>query len=204
MKKRAVSIIHELIQNKNTCTIVGLAEKFSVSQRTIRNDLNGISDILRENQLQELTLGSGGLVISGDDFEKIRQFTREEDLYSYKLSKDERIWIASAFLVNSSEYITLSTLLIAVITAVIIVLAMNLVGSLLISALVIFPALSAMRIFKTFLSVTVCSVIISVLCAITGMLLSILAGRPVGSTIVATDIVAFLICCVAERVTGGK
>lgn len=95
-------------------------------------------------------------------------------------------------------------LLIAVITAVIIVLAMNLVGSLLISALVIFPALSAMRIFKTFLSVTVCSVIISVLCAITGMLLSILAGTPVGATIVATDIVAFLICCVAERVTGGK
>lgn len=95
-------------------------------------------------------------------------------------------------------------LLIAVITAVIIVLAMNLVGSLLISALVIFPALSAMRIFKTFLSVTVCSVIISVLCAITGMLLSILAGTPVGATIVATDIVAFLICCVAEQVTGGK
>lgn len=110
MKKRTVSIIHELIQNKNTCTIAGLAEKFSVSQRTIRNDLNGICDILRENQLQELTLGSGGLVISGDDFEKIRQFTGEEDLYSYKLSKDERIRIASALLVNSSEYITLSTI----------------------------------------------------------------------------------------------
>ena len=65
-------------------------------------------------------------------------------------------------------------LLIAVITAVIIVLAMNLVGSLLISALVIFPALSAMRIFKTFLSVTVCSVILSVLCAVTGMLFSMM------------------------------
>ena len=52
-------------------------------------------------------------------------------------------------------------LLIAVITAVIIVLAMNLVGSLLISALIIFPALSAMRIYKSFLSVTVCSAIVS-------------------------------------------
>lgn len=95
-------------------------------------------------------------------------------------------------------------LLIAVITAVIIVLAMNLVGSLLISALVIFPALSAMRIFKTFLSVTVCSVILSVLCAVTGMLLSILAGTPVGSTIVAMDIVAFLVCCMIGKMAGGK
>lgn len=84
-------------------------------------------------------------------------------------------------------------LLIAVITAVIIVLAMNLVGSLLISALVIFPALSAMRIFKTFLGVTVCSVILSVICAVMGMLLSILVGTPVGSTIVAMDIAAFLV-----------
>lgn len=95
-------------------------------------------------------------------------------------------------------------LLIAVITAVIIVLAMNLVGSLLISALVIFPALSAMRIFKTFLSVTVCSVIVSVLCAVTGMLLSILAGTPVGSTIVAMDIVAFLVCCMIGKMARGK
>ena len=83
-------------------------------------------------------------------------------------------------------------LLIAVITAVIIVLAMNLVGSLLISALVIFPALSAMRIFKTFFKVTVCSAVLSVFCAIVGMLLSILVGTPVGSTVVATDIAAFL------------
>lgn len=95
-------------------------------------------------------------------------------------------------------------LLIAVITALIIVLAMNLVGSLLISALVIFPALSAMRIFKTFFSVTVCSVVLSVCCAISGMLLSILAGTPVGSTIVAADIVAFLICCMIEKIAGGK
>lgn len=82
-------------------------------------------------------------------------------------------------------------LLIAVIIAVIIVLAMNLVGSLLISALVIFPALSAMRLFKSFRSVTICSAILSVICALTGILISILAGTPVGSTIVAVDIAAF-------------
>lgn len=83
-------------------------------------------------------------------------------------------------------------LAIAVIIAVIIVLAMNLVGSLLISALVIFPALSAMRIFKSFRSVTICSACVSVLCSVAGLLISILAGTPVGSTIVAADLVAFI------------
>ena len=95
-------------------------------------------------------------------------------------------------------------LLIAIITAVIIVLAMNLVGSLLISALVIFPALSAMRVYKTFFGVTVCSVVLSVICAVIGILLSILAGTPVGSTIVATDIVAFRASCAIGKVAGGR
>lgn len=86
-------------------------------------------------------------------------------------------------------------LLIAVITAVIIVLAMNLVGSLLISALVIFPALSAMRLFKSFRPVVIFSAAISVVCAAAGILISILAGTPVGSTVVAADIAAFAVCC---------
>jgi zinc transport system permease protein len=94
-------------------------------------------------------------------------------------------------------------LLIAVTVAVIIVLAMNLVGSLLISALIIFPAMSAMRLFKSFRSVTVCSVILSVFCALAGLLLSIVAGTPVGSTIVAADIAAFLACCLIAACKGG-
>lgn len=98
----------------------------------------------------------------------------------------------------------LYNLLIAVVIAVIIVLAMNLVGSLLISALVIFPALSAMRVFKSFKSVTVCSAILSVVCALLGMLISILAGTPVGSTIVAVDIAAFIIFSVIGKLSGGK
>ena len=84
-------------------------------------------------------------------------------------------------------------LLIAVVIAVIIVLAMNLVGSLLISALVIFPALSAMRVFKSFKAVTVCSAVLSVGCSTVGILISILAGTPVGSTVVAVDILAFAV-----------
>ena len=90
-------------------------------------------------------------------------------------------------------------LLIAVITAVIIVLAMNLVGSLLISALIIFPALSAMRLYKRFSAVIICSAILSVLCAFLGIIVSILGGTPVGSTIVAVDIAAFLVTCLVGK-----
>lgn len=87
----------------------------------------------------------------------------------------------------------LCNLITAVIIAVIIVLAMNLVGSLLISALIIFPALSAMRVFKSFRGVTICSALLSVCCSAAGILISILAGTPVGSTIVAVDIAAFAV-----------
>lgn len=90
-------------------------------------------------------------------------------------------------------------LMIAVVIAVIIVLAMNLVGSLLISALVVFPALSAMRVFKSFRSVTICSAILSVVCAFTGMAASILGGTPVGATIVGVDIGAYALFCAAGK-----
>jgi zinc transport system permease protein len=100
----------------------------------------------------------------------------------------------------SGTRVRLYNLIIAVIIAVIIVLAMNLVGSLLISALVIFPAISAMRVFKSFRSVTICSAILSVFCALLGILISILAGTPVGSTIVAADIVAFIAFCAVGAV----
>ncbi len=95
-------------------------------------------------------------------------------------------------------------LLIAVVIAVIIVLAMNLVGSLLISALIIFPAMSAMRVYKSFRGVTICSAVLSVCCALIGILVSIVADTPVGSTIVAADIAAFLICMVIAKLQGGS
>jgi zinc transport system permease protein len=97
----------------------------------------------------------------------------------------------------------LYNLLIAIVVAVIIVLAMNLVGSLLISALVIFPALSAMRMFKSFRSVTVCAAALSGMCSLIGILASILAGTPVGSTIVAVQIIAFGLSWLAGTVIGG-
>lgn len=105
----------------------------------------------------------------------------------FAVTFDENFAVATG--TNAGAY----NFLIAVIIAVIIVLAMNLVGSLLISALVIFPALSAMRVFKNFKAVTICSAVLSVVCALLGILISILFSTPVGSTIVTVDIVAFLI-----------
>lgn len=94
---------------------------------------------------------------------------------------------ASATGINAKTYNTI----IAVVTAVVIVLAMNLVGSLLVSALIIFPALSAMRLFKSFFSVIISSAVISVICSVLGILIAILFGTPVGSTIVVADIAVF-------------
>lgn len=94
-------------------------------------------------------------------------------------------------------------LFLAVLTAVIIVLAMNLVGSLLISALVIFPAVSAMRVFRSFKAVMLCAAVISVICALLGIFTSILAGTPVGSTIVAVNIVMLIVFAVLGKVSEG-
>jgi len=103
---------------------------------------------------------------------------------------------ATATGVNAKTY----NLILAIIIAVVIVVAMNLVGALLISALVIFPALSAMRVFRSFQGVTICSVVVSVICAVFGILISILVNTPVGSTIVAVNIACFLIFCIARYV----
>lgn len=104
---------------------------------------------------------------------------------------------ASATGTNAKAY----NIMIAVVTAVVIVLAMKLVGALLVSALIIFPALSAMRIFKSFLSVIISSAVISVICAVAGIFIAILCSTPVGSTIVAVDIGAFIICFLIGKIT---
>ena len=95
-------------------------------------------------------------------------------------------------------------MIIAIVTALVIVLAMNLVGSLLTSALIIFPALSAMRILKSFRAVVLFSALFSIVCATLGILISILAGTPVGATIVAVDMLAFLFCTLTGQLQGGR
>ncbi len=98
--------------------------------------------------------------------------------------------------VNAAMY----NLLIAVTIAAVIVVAMNLVGSLLISALVVFPALASMRIFRNFRAVIISSAVVSVFCALTGILVSIVYGTPVGSTIVCANILMFGIACALSQV----
>ena len=97
---------------------------------------------------------------------------------------------AQATGINAGGY----NVLIATVIAIVIVLAMNLVGSLLISALIIFPALSAMRLYKSFRSVIIFSACFSVCTAAIGLVIAILAGTPVGATIVTVDVLAFALC----------
>ena len=94
-------------------------------------------------------------------------------------------------------------LILAVIIAIVIVVAMNLVGALLISALIIFPALSAMRVFRSFFSVTICSIILAVICSTLGIFSSIIAGTPVGSTIVAVNVAVYIVFYVVGLLRSG-
>ena len=103
----------------------------------------------------------------------------------FAVTFDESFAVATG--VNASAY----NLLIAVTTAVVIVLAMNLVGALLTSALIIFPALSAMRIFSTFRQVIICAAVYAVITSAVGLLLSIVFSTPTGATIVVAELVCF-------------
>lgn len=105
-----VSIIHEINTNEKNCTIQYLAKQFHISERTIRNDLNTINDLLSASELPQLELKSGGKIVKSAEFSNILDYVSESDFYNYKLSKEERIHVASALLVSSSDYITLSTI----------------------------------------------------------------------------------------------
>jgi mannitol operon transcriptional antiterminator len=108
MNKRIISIIQELCKLEKNINISGLAKQFQVSQRTIRNDLNAINEILKEHGLAELKVEKGGSISRNNKFVDILSFVSEKSFYEYKLSKEERKRVASALLVNSTGYITLS------------------------------------------------------------------------------------------------
>ena len=108
MNKRIVSIIQELSEQEKCVNISDLAEKYEVSERTIRNDLNTINDILRKHKLDMVKLEKGGQIIRGDGFSDVLSYVDEKDFYAYKLSKEERKKIASVLLISSLGFITLS------------------------------------------------------------------------------------------------
>ena len=84
-------------------------------------------------------------------------------------------------------------ILLALLTAITIVLGMRVMGAMLISSLIIFPALTAMRVCKSFRSVTICAAIVSVLCFFEGLCLSYLFSTPAGASVVVMNILAFIV-----------
>lgn len=108
MNKRIVSMIRKLSLSEQEINLTELAEEFQISQRTVRNDLNAINDLLKEQGLTSLKLGKGGKILREGDFSEILESLDEKDFYDYKLSKEERKKIASVLLVTAKGYITLS------------------------------------------------------------------------------------------------
>lgn len=107
MNKRMVSIIQELSNLEKKIGIADLAAKYEVSQRTVRNDINAINDMLKAHKLIELKLEKGGKIIRDRSFHEILHYIDDKDFYDYKLSKEERKKIAAVLLINSSGFITL-------------------------------------------------------------------------------------------------
>ena len=112
----------------------------------------------------------------------------------FAVTFDERFSRASGVKVDAYKT------LLSVLTALTVVLGMRMMGAMLISSLIIFPALSAMRLFKSFRGVVICSGILSVVCFCAGLCASYLLSTPVGATVVICDLAVFLLCCAAEKI----
>ena len=105
---------------------------------------------------------------------------------------------AKATGVSVSSY----NVLIAVLTAVTIVLGMRMMGAMLISSLIIFPALTAMRLFKSFRGVMIAAGAVAVVCFLAGMVISYQASTPAGASVVLVNLAVFLVCAAVQRIRG--
>lgn len=108
VRKRSREILQMIARQKKDFRIQDLAETFHVSERTIRNDLNDINDYLRQQNLTEIELGSKGRLVICEDIEDAADLEEEQDLYTYRLSKEERVTLAAAILIDAKDHITLS------------------------------------------------------------------------------------------------
>ena len=107
MKQRSLQIARTLSENGVPVTIEELASKFDVTQRTIRNDLNEISDLLEQNDYPRLSFANGGQIVSPENFRQVLMSVMPDSFYTYKLSPEERARVAAVILVNASSYVTL-------------------------------------------------------------------------------------------------
>ncbi|MDD4370027.1 MAG: BglG family transcription antiterminator [Anaerostipes sp.] len=111
MNKRSREILSEIIKKseyEQSLSMDDMVERFKVSSRTIRNDLVQINDFLKKNELSEINLGKQGEIVAGKDVEKATAFLKEDNLYSYKMSKDERRMFMIILLTCENTYRTLA------------------------------------------------------------------------------------------------
>ena len=110
MNKRSREILLGLMDLEKTFRISELAEKFQVSERTIRNDINDVNDFLEQHELSLVKLGSNGTLLVEDDIELAAGLFNQNDFYTYRLSKGERKPLIAAILIEASDYTTLSNM----------------------------------------------------------------------------------------------
>lgn len=113
MNKRAREIIFWIMEKRDyqeTCTINDLMDKFKVSERTIRYDLEGITDFLLENKQKPIQLCEHGVIELQKDTDTIRMLLGQNDFYSFKLSKEERMHMILYLIANTGEHVTLQQL----------------------------------------------------------------------------------------------
>ena len=117
-------------------------------------------------------------------------------LYIFFYTKIFAVTFDETFAKATGTKAGLYNMLLALLTAVTIVVGMRLMGSLLISSLVIFPALTSMRLFKSFKSVVISSAILSIVCFVVGITVSFLFSTPAGASVVCTNLAAYILFCI--------
>ena len=110
MNQRTIELAQLLGNERDEVSIAGLSELYQVSEKTIRNDIKEMNTILEENHHDLILFKRGGKIRIPDNFSEALYCFHADDYYSYKLSKEERIKVAAALLINSSEYVTLVTI----------------------------------------------------------------------------------------------
>lgn len=109
MNQRMLSMLHYLAGERMEFDINELAEKYEVSQRTVRNDIHAINEMLYSHGLEHLIVKKG-VVRKTEGFDAILEMLEVQDYYTYKLSKEERRVAAAILMTNASGYITLAAI----------------------------------------------------------------------------------------------
>lgn len=107
MNARIINIMKKL-ESEDQCSLSTLAKDFSVTERTIRSDLKKINDFLNQYNLSNVELDRAGIIEVNNDFLQYKKHLDPQDYYHYRLSKNERVLIASIFLLNCIDYTTIS------------------------------------------------------------------------------------------------